>query len=135
MKKIKFPFACAIVIFGFLVMMGISAAAENEITAEQFTRLIELLNNLDHGKTALVAVQGDREIEITDLALMKKISLSGVKTAFYFKDVKTGVKRLIAAYEAGQTTKSTSRKFWGMVCSGAGLCNSCAQLFGDNPCK
>jgi hypothetical protein len=116
-------------------MTRISAAAENEITPEQFTRLIQLLNSIDHGKTTLVAVQGEGDIEITDLALMKKISLSGVKTAFYLKDVRSGVKRLVAAYEAGQTSKSTSRKFWGLVCSGAGLCDSCTQLFGDNPCK
>jgi hypothetical protein len=124
-----------IFILGFLLMTGIAAAAANEITSEQFKEMILLLSHLDHGKTALVAVQGDKIIEVTEFALLKKISLSGVKTTFYLQNTKTGVKTLVVAYEAGETSKSVSRIFWGKICQGTGLCDSCAQLFGDNPCK
>jgi hypothetical protein len=135
MKRSSLFAASIVFIFCFSVMTGIAAAAANEITAEQFKEMILLLNKLDHGKTTLVAVQGEKVTDVTEFALMKKISLSGVKTAFYLKDVKSGVKRLIAEYESAQTSKSLSRDFWGKICRGAGLCDSCAQLFGDNPCK
>ena len=135
MKRSNLLAASIVFIFCFSVMTGIAAAAANEITAEQFKEMILLLNHLDHGKTALVAVQGDKIIEVTEFALLKKISLSGVKTTFYLQNTKTGVKTLVVAYEAGETSKSVSRIFWGKICQGTGLCNSCAQLFGDNPCK
>jgi hypothetical protein len=134
MKRSNFYVASILFVFSFFVMTGIAAAAD-EITAEQFKGLIVLLNNLDHGKTTLIAVQGDKTIEITDFALMKKISLSGVKTTFYLKDSKTGVKRLVVSYEAGETSKSLSRDFWKLICRSSGLCGSCAELFGENLCK
>ena len=125
----------AFVLLGFILMPWQPAVADEEITASQFKGLIALLSSVDHGKTTLVAVQGDRTIEVTEFALMKQIAASGIKTTFYLRDDKTGVRKLIAAYESSQTTKSLSREFWGKICSGAGLCYSCTQLFGDNPCK
>jgi hypothetical protein len=125
----------AVVLLGLILMPGKSAVAQDEITASQFKELIVLLSHIEHGKTTLVAVQGNQTIEVTEFALMKQLSASGIKTTFYLRDDKTGVRKLIAAYESSQTTKSMSRKFWGLICSSSGLCQSCTQLFGDNPCK
>jgi hypothetical protein len=133
MKISNFCIASIVFLLGIFMMTGMAAAA-NEITADQFKEMVLLLGKIDSGKTTLVAVQGDKTIEITDFALMKKISLSGIKTTFYLKNNKTGVRRLVIAYEPGETSKSLSRDFWGLICRGANLCKSCTQLFGDNPC-
>jgi len=125
----------AVVLLGLIYMPGNSAAAADPITASQFKGLIALLSHPDHGKTTLLAVQGEKTIEVTDFALMKQIAASGIKTTFYLKDEKTGSKRQVATYEPSETDKSLSRDFWGLVCRGANLCYSCTQLFGDNPCK
>jgi hypothetical protein len=142
MNKPGYHKAPIIFVLGFLLMTGIaaaanesSAAAANDITAEQFKEMILLLSHLDHGKTVLVAVQGDKVIEVTEFALLKKISLSGIKTTFYLQNTKTGVKTLVVAYEAGETSKSAGRMFWGMICRSTGSCGGCTQLFGENPCK
>jgi hypothetical protein len=134
MKRFKSHIGSIALFLGFFVMTGIAASAD-EITAEQFKGLIALLNNIDHGKASLIAVQGDKTVEITDLALMKRISLSGIKTTFYLKNSKTGAKTLVATYEAGETSKSLSRDFWKLICRSSGLCGSCAELFGENLCK
>jgi hypothetical protein len=125
----------AVVLLGLILMPGKSAAADDAITASQFKGLIALLSSVDHGKTTLIAVQGNRTIEVTEFTLMKQISMSGIKTTFYLRDNKTGSRKQIAAYEPSETGKSMSRDFWGLICRGAGLCQSCTQLFGDNPCK
>ena len=134
MKKYSFYAALSVFVLSIFMMTGIAAATE-EITAEQFKQLVVLLNNLDHGKTTLIAIQGDKTIEITDFALMKKNSLSGIKTTFYLKNNKTGVRTLVVEYEAGMTSKSLSRDFWKLICRTSSLCGSCAELFGENPCK
>jgi hypothetical protein len=134
MKRSNFYIASIVLVLSFFVMTGIAATA-NEITADQFKEMVLLLGKLDSGKTTLIAVQGDKTIEITDFALMKRISLSGVKTTFYLKNEKTGVKRLVVSYEPGETSKSLSRDFWKVICRASSLCNSCAELFGDNLCK
>jgi hypothetical protein len=135
MRKTRFYLTSIVFALSCMAMTVIAPAAATEITAEQFKEMILLLSNLDHGKTTLLAVQGEKIIEVTEFALLKKISLSGVKTTFYLQNTKTGVKTLVVAYEAGETSKSVSRVFWGKICRGTGLCDSCAQLFGDNPCK
>jgi hypothetical protein len=134
-RESKFYLASIVLAFSCMATTVAATAAASDITAEQFKEMILLLSNLDHGKTTLLAVQGDKIIEVKEFALMKKISLSGIKTTFYLQNAKTGVKTLVVTYEAGETSKSASRVFWGMICRGAGLCDSCTQLFGDNPCK
>jgi hypothetical protein len=125
----------AVVLPCLVLMPGKMSAADDAITSSQFKGMIALLNPIDHGKSTLVAVQGNRTIDITEFAQMKQISMSGIKTAFYLRDDKTGAKKQIAIYEPSETGKSISRDFWGLACRGAGLCQSCTQLFGDNPCK
>jgi hypothetical protein len=119
----------------FFLMPGKPAVADDAITASQFKELITLLSSVDHGKTTLIAVQGNQTFEVTEFTLMKKISLSGIKTAFYLRNDKTGARKQIVVYEPSETGKSISRDFWGLICRGANLCQSCTQLFGDNPCK
>jgi hypothetical protein len=135
MGRSRFYTASFVLALSCIGMAVRAAAAANDITAEQFKEMVLLLSHLEHGKTTLVAVQGDKVTEVTDFALLKKISLSGIKTTFYLQNAKTGVKTLVTGYEAGETSKSASRAFWGMICRGTGLCASCTQLFGDNPCK
>jgi hypothetical protein len=135
MRKTRLHLISIILVLGVAAMTAMATAAAKEITAEQFKEMILLLSHIEHGKTTLLAVQGDKIIEVTEFALMKKISLSGIKTSFYLQNTKTGVKTLVVTYEAGDTSKSVSRDFWGIICRGAGLCASCTQLFGDNPCK
>jgi hypothetical protein len=135
MRKTRLHLISIILVLGVAAMTMMATAAANEITGEQFKEMILLLSHIEHGKTTLLAVQGDKIIEVTEFALMKKISLSGIKTSFYLQNTKTGVKTLVVTYEAGETSKSLSRDFWGIICRGAGLCGSCTQLFGENPCK
>jgi hypothetical protein len=124
-----------VAVVGLILTPRMSATADEAITESQFKGLIVLLSHLDHGKSTLVAVQGNRTIEVTEFTLMKQISVSGIKTTFYLRDDKTGSKKQIAVYEPTETGKSMSRDFWGLICRGAALCQSCTQLFGDNPCK
>jgi hypothetical protein len=126
----------AVVFFLGLVFMPLrSTVAQDEITASQFKGLIALLSHVDHGKSTLVAVQGNRTIEVREFALMKQISTSGIKTTFYLRNDQTGSKKQIAVYEPAETGKSLGRAFWGMVCTSAGACKGCTELFGENPCK
>jgi hypothetical protein len=125
----------AVVLEVFILVPPMSAAADETITESQFKGLIVLLSHLDHGKATLIAAQGSRTFEVTEFALMKQISLSGIKTTFYLRDDKTGSRKQIAVYEPSETGKSMSRDFWGLICKSAALCPSCTQLFGDNPCK
>jgi hypothetical protein len=125
----------AVVLLSLILAPLKPAVADEKITSSQFKGLIALLSSVDHGKTTLIAVQGNRTYEVTEFTLMKQISLSGIKTTFFLRDDKTGSRKQITVYEPSETGKSMSRNFWGLICSGAGLCQSCTQLFGDNPCK
>jgi hypothetical protein len=123
------------VLLGLILMPGTSAVADDTITASQFKGLIALLSHLDQGKATLVAVQGSQTIEVTEFALMKQISASGIKTTFFLRDDKTGSRKQIAIYGPSETGKTMSRPFWGLVCGSAGSCTGCTDLFGVNPCR
>jgi len=134
MKRFDLPIAIAILL-GLVLTPLMSPAAQNDITADQFKAMVLLLSRIDGGRTTLVAVQGNKTVEITEFTLMNKIAASGIKTTFYLMNEKTGSKKEVAVYDPTDTGKSLSRSFWRIVCKSAGVCSGCAELFGEDICR
>lgn len=128
-------FFAALVLSALFLVPGKPTGAQDTITESQFKALHVLLSSPDHGKTTLVAVQGDKKIEITDFALMKKIALSGIKTTFYLRNDKTGEMKELVVYQPSETGKSMNLEFCKVVCNKANICSSCAQIFGQSICR